>query len=100
MYISLIQATLDTAAAPILEQLRERYPIGNHSSFPTKRVVTSKQAPDQHWELNDIRLRVWAAHIVRIFAHFYPSTNICLLLRLVTRQSRFRRLSQISPFQL
>ncbi|KAJ7501479.1 hypothetical protein B0H11DRAFT_2275141 [Mycena galericulata] len=58
-------ATLDASAAPVMEQLRERYPIGNHPSFPTKRIVTSTTNPDRHWELTDIRIRVWAAHILQ-----------------------------------
>ncbi|KAJ7153040.1 hypothetical protein C8R43DRAFT_1126890 [Mycena crocata] len=57
-------ATLDTSSAPIMEALRVRYPFGNNPLFPGKRIVTSKQFPDRHWELNDIRTRVWASHIL------------------------------------
>ncbi|KAJ7795551.1 hypothetical protein B0H14DRAFT_2620842 [Mycena olivaceomarginata] len=41
-------ASLDTAAAPIMDDLRDTYPIGNHLSFPTKRIVTSPDHQDQH----------------------------------------------------
>ncbi|KAJ7750717.1 hypothetical protein DFH07DRAFT_961310 [Mycena maculata] len=58
-------ATLDASAAPVMEQLRELYPIGNHPSFPNKRIITSPTQSDRHWELTDIRTRVWAAHILQ-----------------------------------
>ncbi|KAF7326887.1 putative proline-rich protein [Mycena venus] len=57
--------SLDEATAPVMEELHDRYKIGNHLAFPNKRVVTSHTHPDRHWELNDIRLRVWAANILQ-----------------------------------
>ncbi|KAJ7934475.1 hypothetical protein B0H13DRAFT_1855083 [Mycena leptocephala] len=63
-------ATLDVSAAPVMEDLREKYPVGNHPSFPNKRIVTDPKLPDRHWELTDIRIRVWAAHIVVILSLF------------------------------
>ncbi|KAJ6583566.1 hypothetical protein DFH09DRAFT_1275256 [Mycena vulgaris] len=59
-------ATFDASAAPVMEELRERYPIGNHPSFPNKRIVTSAQFPDRCWEVTDIHIRVWAAHIMSL----------------------------------
>ncbi|KAJ7203861.1 hypothetical protein GGX14DRAFT_569903 [Mycena pura] len=58
-------ATLDVAAAPVMEQLREQYPVGNHPAFANKRIFTDPKFPDRHWELSDIRIRVWAAHILQ-----------------------------------
>jgi hypothetical protein len=58
-----IQESLNRANAPTIEQLRERYPIGNDPQFPDKRVYSDGH---RSWELNDIRLQVWAAAIVSI----------------------------------
>ena len=45
-----------------VEALRERYPIGNDASQPTVRIY---QDGDRAWELTELRLKVWAAGIVR-----------------------------------
>ncbi|KAJ7261529.1 hypothetical protein C8J57DRAFT_1514052 [Mycena rebaudengoi] len=58
-------ATLDTSAAPIIEQLNDKYPLGNRHLFPNKHIVTSSEFPDRHWELTDIRKQIWAAHILQ-----------------------------------
>lgn len=48
--------------------LLERYAIGNSPLFPNKRIYSDG---DRHFELNDLRLRVWAVGMVcpsRIFS--------------------------------
>jgi hypothetical protein len=45
-----------------VEALRERYPIGNDASRPTIRIY---QDGERAWELTELRLKVWAAGIVR-----------------------------------
>jgi len=61
-----IQATIVGANTPIVEELRRIYPIGNNPQYPTKRIYSSK---GRSWELNDIRLQLWAQHIVRIYIY-------------------------------
>ena len=50
---------------PLIEELRREYPIGNNPQFPNKRVYTSE---GRSWELNDIRLQLWAQKMVRIYS--------------------------------
>jgi len=46
-----------------IEQLRQKYRIGGDPRFPNKRVYTSDDG--RSWELNDLRVQVWAHHLVR-----------------------------------
>lgn len=46
-----------------IEQLREKYRIGGDPHFPNKCVYTSGDG--RSWELNDLRVQVWAHHLVR-----------------------------------
>lgn len=46
----------------MVDQLREKYPVGNDLRWPQDRVFTLNK---RSWKLNDVRLRVWATHIVR-----------------------------------
>jgi hypothetical protein len=51
------QASIDHASASHMNELLERYPMGNNPLFgPTKRIFSNG---DRHWELNDLRLRLW-----------------------------------------
>lgn len=58
------QESLNRTNAPLIEQLRLKYPIGADPRFPTKRIYSADDG--RSWELNDIRLQVWAVHLVRI----------------------------------
>ncbi|KDR71134.1 hypothetical protein GALMADRAFT_102840 [Galerina marginata CBS 339.88] len=49
---------------PAVKQLEEKYPIGNHPRFPGKRVFTDSST-GWAWDLTDVRLNIWATHIVR-----------------------------------
>ncbi|KAJ7474624.1 hypothetical protein B0H11DRAFT_2429030 [Mycena galericulata] len=51
--------TFDKAVGPNVEMLKERWPLGNDG----KRVYTDEQG--FQWELNPIRLNVWASHMAR-----------------------------------
>ncbi|EPQ54981.1 hypothetical protein GLOTRDRAFT_129290 [Gloeophyllum trabeum ATCC 11539] len=53
-------AGLDVATSPGLTVLREHYPIGRCPLFPNIHVYKSG---DNHWELNDLRLQIWAVHM-------------------------------------
>ena len=57
-----VQASIDQQSAPYMQALLERYPIGNSPLFPEKRIYSNN---DHYWELNDLRLRLWAVSIVR-----------------------------------
>jgi hypothetical protein len=56
------QAIIGIGNAPFVEKIRQKYPIGNDACWPTKRVYTS--ADGRSWELNDLRMQVWANHLV------------------------------------
>ena len=43
-------------------ELCTKYPINNAPEYPDKRVF---KIGDRAWELTDLRLKVWAAHLVR-----------------------------------
>ncbi|KAJ7100548.1 hypothetical protein C8R44DRAFT_747582 [Mycena epipterygia] len=44
----------------ILNELLERYPIDNSPLFPVKRIYHNETG---YFDLNDVRLRVWAVHV-------------------------------------
>ncbi|KIM48493.1 hypothetical protein M413DRAFT_22978 [Hebeloma cylindrosporum] len=70
------KATIVGVNTPIVEELRHAYPIRNNPQYPSKCVYTSE---GHSWHLNDIRLQVWAQHIVHIFVYFntrLPSTSV------------------------
>ncbi|THU81438.1 hypothetical protein K435DRAFT_873343 [Dendrothele bispora CBS 962.96] len=55
--------SFDAKNAPIMEDLRKQYGIGTHVLYPDRRVYTDQNGTS--WELNDLRLSVWASHINR-----------------------------------
>jgi hypothetical protein len=57
-----LQQTLDRASLPFIEALQEKYPVGNSPFFPNIRVY---HKGDFYWELNSLRLRIWAVNLVR-----------------------------------
>jgi len=59
--------------APLVKQLHIKYPIGADSHFPNKQVYTSE---GRSWELNDMRLQVWAVHLVRIHSSSKVNTDL------------------------
>lgn len=67
----LIQASLDASAAPVMEELRQKYLIGDDPDFPDKRVVVDPKDSKRLWDLNDIRIRVWAAQIVSLLRKYF-----------------------------
>ena len=58
-----MQAAIGNSNAGLLEQLRRKYPIGSDPRWPNKRIHTSD---GRSWDLNDLRLQVWAHHLVCI----------------------------------
>ena len=48
---------------PLLKELPDMYPIGNHPMFPGKRIYTD-QSTGWHWDLTELRLNVWALQMV------------------------------------
>jgi hypothetical protein len=60
---ALAKAAIGGTNSALVEVLRHKYPIGANPLFPTKRVYT---CDGRSWELNDIRLQVWAHQMVRI----------------------------------
>jgi hypothetical protein len=57
------QASIDHASASHMNELLEHYPMGNNPLFgPNKRIFSNG---DRHWELNDLRLRLWGVAKVR-----------------------------------
>jgi hypothetical protein len=70
------QASIDNASASHMNELLERYPMGNNPLFgPTKRIFSNG---DRHWELNDLRLRLWGVAKVRKL-HLSRSFRILML---------------------
>jgi hypothetical protein len=67
------QDCLNRTNAPLIEQLRLKYPIGADPRFPMKRIYAADDG--RCWELNDIRLQVWAFHWVRIYP-FLPNIKL------------------------
>ncbi|KAF8165967.1 hypothetical protein B0H34DRAFT_780604 [Crassisporium funariophilum] len=55
------KAVIGTGNAPFVEKIRQKYPVGHDVRWPTKRVYTS--ADGRSWELNDLRMQVWASHL-------------------------------------
>lgn len=53
---------MDKRIAPMMDQLQARYPVGNCPLFPDKRVY--RNTNNQYWDLDRLRLQVWAAHMV------------------------------------
>ncbi|KAI0061308.1 hypothetical protein BV25DRAFT_1826785 [Artomyces pyxidatus] len=51
---------LDAGSEEALDQLKEKFPVGNCPKFPEMRVYAKDGI---YWELNDLRLRVWAVHM-------------------------------------
>ena len=64
--IYLEQANLSDCSNEAHKKLVELYLISAHPEFPTKAVY--KDPDGRFFELNDLRLRVWSAHMVS--AHF------------------------------
>lgn len=59
------QAAIGSNSRPIEEQLQEKYPMDNSPLFSGKRIYQNGQ---HYWELTTLRLKVWAAAIVRHIA--------------------------------
>jgi hypothetical protein len=62
------QESLNRTNGPLIDQLRLKYPIGADPRFPMKHIYSADDG--RSWELNDIRLQVWAVHLVRIHSSF------------------------------
>jgi hypothetical protein len=70
------QASIDYALASHMNELLERYPMGNNPLFgPTKCIFSNG---DHHWELNDLRLWLWGVAKVRKL-HLSRSLRILML---------------------
>ncbi|EDQ99206.1 uncharacterized protein LACBIDRAFT_316809 [Laccaria bicolor S238N-H82] len=54
------QQVVCEGTSAFLEKLRLKYPIGSDPRFPDKRVYSSGS---DVWELNGLRLQVWASHL-------------------------------------
>ncbi|KAJ7460444.1 hypothetical protein B0H11DRAFT_2198948 [Mycena galericulata] len=76
-------AGIDAASNPHLQELLERYPVDNSPLFPGKRIYHNETG---YFELNDIKLRVWAVAKAKGAAtldrppnsnHFMKSQTIC-----------------------
>jgi hypothetical protein len=63
------QAGIDARSAPHMDTLLAKYPVGSSHLFPNKRVYTDG---GRHWELNDMRLRIWA--VAMVYFCFHMST--------------------------
>jgi len=63
MFSFLFQERFDKAIAPILLELKMKYPVGNHTLFPDQRVYNDA-ATGWFYDLTDARLNIWASHIV------------------------------------
>ncbi|KAJ3832381.1 hypothetical protein F5878DRAFT_666626 [Lentinula raphanica] len=72
------KASFDEASKPHLQILHETYPVGNKPVFGTNIRVFTNSTGDS-WELNDMRLNVWASHMARKTAgvdeHHPPSST-------------------------
>ncbi|KAK7038436.1 putative proline-rich protein [Favolaschia claudopus] len=55
-------AGIDNASNPFFEELKEKYPIDNHPSFPGKRIFHNDTG---YFHLDDVKLRVWAVAIAK-----------------------------------
>jgi len=60
------QNWLRNRAGGELQQLEEKYPVGNHLCFPNKRIYASDGL---YWELTQLRLQVWANAIAAKVHH-------------------------------
>lgn len=58
------QANLSDRSSDARDKLVARYPTGAHPEFPTKAVY--KDPNGRFFELTDLRLKVWSAHMVRL----------------------------------
>jgi len=66
MGLKFCQDWLQNRAGSELKELQEKYPIGNHPRFPTKRIYASGGL---FWELTSLRLQVWANAIAAKVRH-------------------------------
>jgi len=66
--LSISEAVIGMNNFDVIERLRQKYLIGTDARWPTKRVYTSPEG--RSWELNDIRLQVWAHNLVCIYLRF------------------------------
>ncbi|PCH45002.1 hypothetical protein WOLCODRAFT_155023 [Wolfiporia cocos MD-104 SS10] len=57
------KASLDKLSAPAIAELKARYPVGSSSLYPDKHVYRDNDG--NHWELDDLRLQVWAVNMAR-----------------------------------
>lgn len=46
-----------------LDQLKEKYKIGDDPWFPTMRIYSKD---GRFWELKEVRLQLWAKHLVHV----------------------------------
>ncbi|KAF8151377.1 hypothetical protein B0H34DRAFT_861891 [Crassisporium funariophilum] len=76
--------SFDKSIGPHKDALLEKYPEGNNPLFPDKRIYTNNKM-NAHWDLTDLELSVWAAHLARgtatlekppISGHFNYSARI------------------------
>lgn len=59
----LSQVSFDKSVGPHRDTLLGKYPENNHPLFPDKRIYTDL-ATNAHFDLTDMRINVWAAHLV------------------------------------
>ncbi|KAJ7790902.1 hypothetical protein B0H14DRAFT_3568412 [Mycena olivaceomarginata] len=55
-------AGIDNASNPHFNELLEQYPVNNHPSFPGKRIFHNEMG---YFDLNDVKLRVWAVAMAK-----------------------------------
>jgi len=71
------QERFDKVLAPLISQLKTKYPIGNHPLFPEQRVYKDV-ATGWFYDLTEARLNIWASHIV---CHWLLYPFLSLLMR-------------------
>jgi len=71
-FLLLFQERFDKTIAPILSELKAKYPVGNHPLFPEQRIYKDS-GTGWFYDLTEARLNIWASHIVcrLIFSHLF-----------------------------
>lgn len=62
------QENLTKSSAAYLDQLKEKYKIGDDTRFPTMRIYSRD---GRSWELNEVRLQLWAKRLVSVNYQIY-----------------------------
>ncbi|KAJ7805032.1 hypothetical protein B0H14DRAFT_3485674 [Mycena olivaceomarginata] len=91
-------AGIDNASNPHFNELLERYPVDNHPSFPGKRIFHNEMG---YFDLNDVKLRVWAVAMAKQTSHrSHSNTIFASACRISFPHSRATTLSYSSFFPL